>query len=57
VRSSSGGGHYANRHSNRLIEITPDKSIIWKFLSPSLLNFLDGFDIDVFRDWQMALKK
>jgi DNA-binding beta-propeller fold protein YncE len=40
------------------------KEIIWQYgeknkkgYKPGLLNYPDGFDIDVFRDWKTALKK
>lgn len=40
------------------------KEIIWQYgeknkkgFTPGLLNYPDGFDIDVFRDWKAALKK
>ncbi len=40
------------------------KDIIWQYgeknkkgHTPGLLNYPDGFDIDVFRDWKTALKK
>jgi hypothetical protein len=40
------------------------KEIIWQYgelkkkgHTPGLLNYPDGFDIDVFRDWKSALKK
>ncbi len=40
------------------------KQIIWQYgeknkkgHTPGLLNYPDGFDIDVFRDWKTALKK
>jgi outer membrane protein assembly factor BamB len=40
------------------------KEIIWQYgelkkkgHTPGLLNYPDGFDIDVFRDWKAALKK
>ncbi len=40
------------------------KEIIWQYgvkgkkgFTPGLLNYPDGFDIDVFRDWKTALKK
>jgi len=40
------------------------KEIIWQYgelkkkgHTPGLLNYPDGFDIDVFRDWKTALKK
>ena len=40
------------------------KDIIWQYgekgkkgHAPGLLNYPDGFDIDVFRDWKTALKK
>ncbi|GAB4216978.1 MAG: hypothetical protein Fur007_18090 [Rhodoferax sp.] len=40
------------------------KEIIWQYgeknkkgHAPGLLNYPDGFDIDVFRDWKTALKK
>jgi hypothetical protein len=40
------------------------KEIIWQYgeknkkgYTPGLLNYPDGFDIDVFRDWKTALKK
>ena len=40
------------------------KEIIWQYgelkkkgHAPGLLNYPDGFDIDVFRDWKSALKK
>jgi hypothetical protein len=72
----------ADRRNNRLIEVTPDKRVVWEFPSPDLaiyrgnedvnfspdgrrlavseednydLNYPDGFDIDVFRDWRAAL--
>jgi DNA-binding beta-propeller fold protein YncE len=40
------------------------KEVIWQYgeknkkgFKPGLLNYPDGFDIDVFRDWKTALKK
>jgi DNA-binding beta-propeller fold protein YncE len=40
------------------------KEVIWQYgeknkkgYKPGLLNYPDGFDIDVFRDWKTALKK
>ena len=40
------------------------KAIIWQYgekgkkgFAPGLLNYPDGVDLDVFRDWKAALKK
>ena len=40
------------------------KEIIWQYgekgkkgFTPGLLNYPDGVDLDVFRDWKTALKK
>ncbi len=50
--------------NNRVIVIDrKTKEIIWQYgerkkkgYAPGLLNYPDGFDIDVFRDWKAALK-
>jgi len=33
------------------------KSTIWLKIAQGLLNYPDGVDLDVFRDWKAALQK
>ncbi len=43
----------ADRRNNRLIEIAPDKSIIWEFVSPSLAVYRGNEDVNFSADGKM----
>jgi hypothetical protein len=53
-----------HQHHPRRVGARKTKEIIWQYgelgkkgFKPGLLNYPDGVDIDVFRDWKAALKK
>ena len=43
----------ADRRNNRLIEIAPDKSIVWEFVSPSLAVYRGNEDVNFSADGKM----
>ena len=43
----------ADRRNNRLIEIAPDKSIVWEFVSPSLAVYRGNEDVNFSPDGKM----
>ena len=52
----------ADRRNNRLIEVAPDKRIIWQYghtdttgHAPDYLWNPDGLDLDVYHDWKATL--
>jgi hypothetical protein len=51
-------------HDRVMVIDRKTKAIIWQYgekgkkgFAPGLLNYPDGVDLDVFRDWKTALKK